>query len=56
MPQLTATQWRVIARVLRFARDVCEEAGAQPILDIIGEQGEKAVPAPAPKEPTRETD
>ena len=41
MPQLTASQWRVVAKALRFARDICEEAEAQPILDIIGEEGEK---------------
>ena len=36
MPELTAEQWRVIAKALRFVGDVCEEPAAQPILDIIG--------------------
>ncbi len=54
MPRLTAEQWRVIAKSLRFVGDICDEKKTQPILDVIGEQGEKAALAPTPEEPTRE--
>ena len=59
MPELTAEQWRIIAKALRFVRDVCEEPAAQPILDVIGEHGEKVADAaspPALEESIRETD
>jgi hypothetical protein len=52
--RLLAKQWRIIAKALRFARDLCEEPEAQPILDIIGEHGEKAAPAPTEEESTSE--
>ena len=42
--QLLAKHWRIIAKALRFVRDFCDEKGAQEVLNIIGEEGEKAAP------------
>ncbi len=44
MPQLLARHWRIIAKALRFVRRVCEDKSAQEVLDLIGEEGEKAAP------------
>ena len=42
MIQLTEAQWRIIAKAIAFVDDVCGEARAKPILELIGPEGETA--------------
>ena len=39
---LTPKQWRIIAKALKFVRDMCGEPNADEILEVIGTEGEKA--------------
>ncbi len=39
---LTREQWRIIAKTLKFVRDMCGEPSADEILEVIGTEGEKA--------------
>ncbi len=45
---LTKEQWCIVAKALKFVRDMCGEPSADEILEVIGTDGEKAAAIPGP--------